>query len=92
MGRVGVRVRVYGRVQGVFFRASMKEEADRLGLEGWVRNNPDGTVESLIVGDEAKVKELVEWCRKGPPSAKVSKIEFWPENPILERRGFHVIH
>ncbi|MDW8084607.1 MAG: acylphosphatase, partial [Candidatus Caldarchaeum sp.] len=77
MARVGVRVKVYGRVQGVFFRACMKEEADKLGLDGWVKNMPDGTVESFIVGDEEKVRKLVEWCRRGPPLAKVSKIETW---------------
>lgn len=88
---IAVRVKIYGRVQGVFFRSTMKEEADRLGVDGWVRNMNDGTVESLIVGDEEKVMKLVEWCKRGPPLAKVSRIETWTENPVIERRGFHIL-
>ncbi|MEM2035841.1 MAG: acylphosphatase [Candidatus Caldarchaeum sp.] len=59
MAQTSVRARVYGRVQGVWFRSSMKELADELGLDGWVRNVEDGSVEDVIAGDEEKVKKLV---------------------------------
>ncbi|MEM1942781.1 MAG: acylphosphatase [Candidatus Caldarchaeum sp.] len=91
MARTGVRVRVYGRVQGVWFRSSMKEKADELGLDGWVRNLDDGSVEAVIAGDEEKVNKLVEWCRVGPPLAKVEKVmvEKIAEPPDL--RGFSIV-
>ncbi|MEM4273983.1 MAG: acylphosphatase [Candidatus Caldarchaeum sp.] len=91
VARTGVRVRVYGRVQGVWFRSSMKEKADELGLDGWVRNLDDGSVEAVIAGDEEKVNKLVEWCRVGPPLAKVEKVmvEKIAEPPDL--RGFSIV-
>ena len=65
---------VSGRVQGVFFRASTCEQAQRLGLRGWVRNLPDGRVEVLAGGPDAAVLELCEWLRHGPPMARVSEV------------------
>jgi len=82
-------VRVYGRVQGVFFRATMKEVADELGVDGWVRNMPDGSVEALISGDEEKVAKVLEWCRRGPEMAKVEKVEVKPAGEY-SGRGFHI--
>lgn len=64
-------IRVAGRVQGVFFRASTKDVADRLGVQGRVSNIPDGSVFIEAEGDDAAVDQLIEWCRKGPPRAKV---------------------
>ncbi|MEM4574349.1 MAG: acylphosphatase [Candidatus Caldarchaeum sp.] len=78
MARTSVRVRVYGRVQGVWFRSSMKEMADELGLDGCVRNVEDGSVEAVIAGDEEKVNKLVEWCRVGPPH-----FPFWATGPKI---------
>ena len=66
---------VSGRVQGVGFRWRCKEEADRLGLDGWVRNRSDGTVEVVIEGDDAAVASLVRWCHEGPRHALVSRVE-----------------
>lgn len=66
---------IRGHVQGVFYRASTQEAAVRLGLEGWVKNLPDGNVEAVFEGPADKVKQAVEWCYKGPPGAKVSKID-----------------
>ena len=66
---------VHGRVQGVWFRASTKDEADRLGVTGWVRNLPDGSVEAVFEGDKKKVEEIVGWCHRGPSGANVSKVE-----------------
>ncbi|RLE85507.1 MAG: acylphosphatase [Thermoprotei archaeon] len=72
-----VRARLYisGIVQGVFFRATMKEVADSLGVKGWVRNLPDGRVEALVEGPEDRVKEIIRWAHKGPRLAKVEKVE-----------------
>jgi acylphosphatase len=79
---VRVRVLVSGRVQGVFFRASCAEEARRLGVGGWVRNRPDGRVEAVFEGDESQVSEMVEWCRRGPPGARVEGVETGAQNPV----------
>jgi len=65
---------VSGRVQGVFFRASALEEAQRLGLTGWVRNLPDGGVESVAEGPREAVEAFVAWCHEGPPSARVDDV------------------
>ncbi len=70
-----VRVFVSGKVQGVWFRAFTKEKAQSLGLLGYVRNLPDGRVEALIEGDEELVWELIKEMWKGPPLARVDKME-----------------
>ena len=66
---------VSGRVQGVFYRASTESEARRLGLVGWVRNCPDGTVELLACGDEEKLRQLERWLWDGPQFADVTTVE-----------------
>ena len=66
---------VSGRVQGVFFRASTCEEAQRLGLRGWVRNLPNGSVEVLAEGETNKLDALKSFCRQGPPYARVDHLE-----------------
>lgn len=66
---------VKGRVQGVFFRASARRRAGELGLTGWVRNNPDGTVEAVVEGDVDTVEKFVSWCREGPPNARVAAVD-----------------
>nr|MDO8061671.1 acylphosphatase [Candidatus Freyrarchaeum guaymaensis] len=74
------RVVVSGRVQGVFFRYTTRREAKARGVTGWVRNLPDGRVEAVFEGEEEKVRELVDFCRRGPPGARVTGIEvFWEE-------------
>ncbi len=73
-------ITVEGLVQGVCFRVSTVEEARRHGLTGWVRNNPDGTVEAVIEGDKEAVERLLEWCHRGPPDARVSQVTLnWDE-------------
>jgi acylphosphatase len=69
-----VRARVEGRVQGVFYRASALEEASRLGLVGWVRNQRDGSVLLEAQGERAAVEALLSWCRRGPPGARVTEV------------------
>lgn len=64
---------VAGKVQGVWFRASTKEQADRLGVTGWVRNLPDGRVEVMACGDREKLEQLQAWLRQGPRLAKVAE-------------------
>jgi acylphosphatase len=76
------RVRVSGRVQGVFFRQSTAEVAQELGLCGWVRNRPDGSVEALFEGERMLIEQVVAWCRQGPPRASVSDIAVeWQDDP-----------
>ena len=83
------RVVVAGRVQGVFFRDSCQRLATQQGVSGWIANRDDGTVEAAFEGDPAAVQALVDWCRNGPPSARVSSIEVFDEEPQNER-DFHV--
>ena len=74
-------VRVSGRVQGVFYRAWAKEQAERFGVHGWVRNCPDGSVEAHLEGDEAGVQKLLDRLREGPPAAEVSNLEIEDVEP-----------
>ena len=69
-----IQARVSGRVQGVSFRWYAQEQARALGVRGWVRNEPDGSVLLHAEGDDAAVDALVEWCRRGPSSARVSDV------------------
>ena len=69
-----VHVRVEGKVQGVWYRASARDEALRLGVSGWVRNLPDGGVELLAEGPAEAVDALLTWCEQGPPQAEVSRV------------------
>jgi acylphosphatase len=79
--RIAVRFRVYGRVQGVFFRASTEREADGLGLSGHALNLPDGSVEVLACGAPADVERLRRWLDHGPPMARVERVDSEPANP-----------
>jgi acylphosphatase len=85
-----VRVRISGRVQGVFFRAEARSRAESLGLAGWARNAADGSVEAVFEGDEARVRSMVDWCRRGPSGARVDDVEVETEEPTGET-GFHVL-
>ena len=88
-GAVRARVVVTGRVQGVFYRASCRDEAAGRGLAGWVRNNPDGSVEAAFEGPDSNVREMIAWCRVGPPSAAVKDVSVAWEAPLGER-GFRI--
>ena len=71
-------LRIHGRVQGVYYRASAQEEALRLGLSGWVRNRSDGSVEALVAGCDADVECFIRWAWQGPAAARVVDIEIQP--------------
>jgi acylphosphatase len=69
-----VHLLIKGKVQGVFYRASAKDVADQLKLGGWIRNTTEGDVETVVTGDDDRVKEFIEWCKKGPRKAEVTKV------------------
>jgi acylphosphatase len=75
------RVRASGRVQGVFFRDSVRSEATRRGVAGWARNRSDGTVEAVFEGPQDAVSALVDFCRAGPGHARVEQLDVEPEEP-----------
>ncbi|MEM3626526.1 MAG: acylphosphatase [Candidatus Bathyarchaeia archaeon] len=87
---VRAHVFVSGRVQGVFFRSETRREAKRRGVKGWVRNLPDGRVEAVFEGEEESVKELIEFCKRGPPGARVSRVEVIWESYAGEFRDFEI--
>ncbi len=68
-------IKVFGKVQGVFFRRSAKIKADELGVLGWVKNSDDGSVEVMAQGEKKQVDQFIKWCKKGPPFAKVENTE-----------------
>jgi acylphosphatase len=75
------RVVVHGRVQGVFFRDSVRRRAESRGVSGWVTNRSDGAVEAVFEGDRDAVASLVEYCREGPRGAEVEDVEVFEEEP-----------
>ena len=77
--RITRRLRVHGRVQGVWYRESMRQEAEALRVTGWVRNRMDGTVEALVQGAPADVEALVGWARRGPRDAEVDRVDVCEE-------------
>lgn len=83
--RMAKHLLISGRVQGVGFRYSMAEEAERLGATGWVRNRRDGTVEAVIEGQPAVVDALLAWARRGPPSARVTDVRVSESQGSFER-------
>ncbi len=80
-----LKINVSGRVQGVWFRASARDEARRIGVTGRVRNLSDGTVEIFVQGPEEKVNRLLAWCYKGPPGAFVTGVDYneMPVDPSM---------
>jgi len=74
-------LKIQGKVQWVGFRASTQQVAQALGVEGWVRNTPDGSVEIHVQGEDEKVEQLLEWCYNGPPGADVKRVDVLKTNP-----------
>jgi len=87
--RRAVRVRITGRVQGVWFRAWTVEQAVSRGLSGWVRNRADGSVEAVFVGDGTQVDAMLAACRQGPSAAQVDAVSVTEEPHPPTEPGFH---
>jgi acylphosphatase len=92
MGLVRAHLRIYGWVQGVFFRSSMRRVAKKLGVAGWVRNLPDGSVEAVVEGEKEKVEEIIRWAHKGPELAVVERVDVEWEEPTGEFDDFSIIY
>lgn len=90
MVRTTVHVRISGAVQGVGYRYSLRAEALRRGLSGWVRNRADGSVEAVLQGSPGDVDAVIAWARRGPPAARVTGVEAKPAAGELDRdyQGF----
>jgi acylphosphatase len=88
-----VRLRISGRVQGVSFRAFVADEAQARGLQGWVRNRADRSVEAVLAGKTEAIDAMVETCRRGPPGAKVERLEIEEagESTLTGRPGFEIL-
>jgi len=86
------QVVIHGIVQGVYFRASTREEAVRIGVGGWVRNLPDGSVEALFEGETLKVEEILGWCHKGPSGAVVDNVKILYEPYKGEFKHFDILY
>jgi acylphosphatase len=90
VGAVRVELRIHGRVQGVFYRASAHRQARVLGLCGYAENLDDGSVGVVAEGEESAIEEFIAWCRIGPPSARVSRIDITRTPPTGEFTDFEV--
>ncbi len=88
--RTRVHLKIEGRVQGVYFRASTVAQARTLGVTGWVMNCPDGSVEVVAEGPRANIEGLIEWCRRGPTGARVSHVKLDWEQPQYSFAGFGI--
>lgn len=84
------RVNISGVVQGVAFRHYTREAARKIGVTGWVRNLPNGNVEAVFEGTPENVMEAVNWCRQGPPSARVDEVKVMDEDYTGEFSSFEV--
>ncbi len=85
------RITVTGRVQGVFFRASTKTQADNLGLTGWVKNESDGSVMIEVAGDEKSIQNFIKWCHEGPPISRVDNVRL-KEIPNQDFKDFKITY
>ena len=81
---------VSGRVQGVYFRVATRQVGERMGLQGWVRNRSDGAVEGHLQGDDEAVQALLDWCREGPPGARVEQLTWEPAAVDTKLAGFSI--
>ncbi len=90
--KVRARAVISGRVQGVFFRLETQRAAEGHGVFGWVRNKRDGNVEAVFEGSEKSVMSILEWCKKGPPIARVTNVDVTWEDYIGEFSSFDVTY
>ena len=85
-----IRLTIKGKVQGVFYRATAKDVADEFGIKGWVKNLPDKNVEIRVTASEELLQKFIEWCKQGPPKAKVDDV-IVEELSLEEFNGFRII-
>lgn len=88
---VRAHIIVTGLVQGVYYRATARQEARALGITGWVKNRPEGTVEAMAEGEKNKVEQFIEWCRQGPPDSQVSSVQVEWEDTMGGYRDFRIV-
>lgn len=79
------QIRIHGHVQGVGYRDYLRDEADRLGVTGWVRNRADGSVEAVVQGSAEAVERILSWARRGPPAARVTQLSAEPPATEFDR-------
>jgi acylphosphatase len=91
MAEIARHLSITGKVQGVFFRAWSREQADELGVRGWIRNRPDGHVEAHVEGEQAPVEQMIDRLRGGPPDARVEIVRIW-EADVCDFDDFEVRH
>ncbi len=84
------RLEIFGHVQGVGFRAFVKHEAEKLSLDGFVRNRKDGSVEALVTGPGEQIEALIILCHKGPPASHVDKVEITEAQGVVEKGFRHL--
>jgi acylphosphatase len=85
-----VTIKVGGRVQGVAFRYTARDEAGRLGVSGWIRNLPSGEVDAEVEGDASAVDAFLAWCQKGPPGARVDRCDVEDRTYHGDLKGFQI--
>ena len=90
MSKVRAELKITGRVQGVFYRQSTKETAIQLGLTGWAKNCPDGSVAAVFEGEREAVDDGIEWCRQGPSAAHVTEVTVDWQDFQNEFSGFRI--
>lgn len=90
--QVRAHVIITGRVQGVAFRIETQWAAERIGVQGWVRNRRDGTVEAVLEGEKPHVEEMLGWCRRGPALARVDAVDVTWETYTGEYSDFRIMH
>ena len=88
--KTNVHVIISGRVQGVWFRSDTKQKAEQLGITGWVKNTIGGNVEAIFEGEEDIVKEMIDWCHRGPPLAQVEHVEVKNQDPTNGFEDFSI--
>lgn len=88
--KVRAHIHVSGMVQGVFFRSETRSQANKLNVKGWVRNLPDRRVEAVLEGEKEDVEKLIEFCKRGPVGARVTKVEVLWQSYTGEFRDFRI--
>jgi acylphosphatase len=88
--KVRAHVIIHGRVQGVCFRMETQQAAEKIGVGGWVRNQPDGTVEAVFEGTASRIDQVLKWCHNGPPLSKVTHVDLEWERYQGEFKSFEI--